>query len=156
MPIFCQKNVHSQKKHTALMPIFCQKNVHSLKNTVLSCIFFQIFHEKPPAVMHIFGQNNVNSVKTTLYYGPKKSIGCPFFPIFHEKITAPIFCQKKVHSLKNTLLLCPYFVKKRPFSQKHNAPMSFFSNFSWKTPCCHAHIWSKKRQFCQNYAILWA
>ena len=23
------------------------KNVHSLKNTVLSCIFFQIFHEKP-------------------------------------------------------------------------------------------------------------
>ena len=33
--------------------------------------------------------------------------------------------------------------------------MSFFSNFSWKTPCCHAHDWSKKHQFCQNCNLLW-
>ena len=29
-------------------------------------------------------------------------------------------------SLKNTLLSCPYFVKKRPFSQQHCALMIFF------------------------------
>ena len=32
----------------------------------------------------------------------------------------------------------------------------FFSNFSWETPCSHAHDWSKKRKFCQNYTLLWA
>ena len=106
--------------------------------------------------MPIFGQKNVNSVKTTLYYGPKKSIGCPFFPIFHEKITAAIFCQKKVHSLKNTLLLCPYFVKKTSILSKTQCSHVIFFKFFMKNPCCHAHIWSKKRQFCQNYTILWA
>ena len=96
------------------MSIFYEKNVHSLKNTVLSCHYFQIFHEKPNSVSPIFVQKNVNSVITTLQYGTKKSIGCPFFSIFHEKIIAlmPIFCQKNVHSLKNTMLSCPYFVEK--------------------------------------------
>ena len=28
-------------------------------------------------------------------------------------------------------------------------------NFFMKTPCCYAHIWSKKHQFGQNYTILW-
>ena len=40
---------------------------------------------------------------------------------------------------QNTVLSCP-----------------FFSKFSWKTPCSHAHDWSKKRKFCQNYTLLWA
>ena len=30
-----------------------------------------------------------------------------------------------------------------------------FSSFSWKTPCCQAHIWFKNHQFCQNYNIFW-
>ena len=33
--------------------------------------------------------------------------------------------------------------KIRPFSQKHIAVMWFFSIFLRKTPCCHAHWWSK-------------
>ena len=43
----------------------------------------------------------------------------PFFPIFYVKIAAhmPILCQKK-----------------RPFSQKHCALMSNFSNFHEKPP----------------------
>ena len=49
-----------------------------------------------------------------------------------------MFRQKNVHSLKNTVLSC-----------------HLFSSFLWKTPCCQAHIWSKKRQFCQNYTIFW-
>ena len=86
--------------------------------------------------MPVFGQKNVNSAKTTLYYGPTKSIGCPFFPIFHEKIPAlmTIFCQKNVHSLKNKLLSCLYFVKKSILSKTLRSHVIFFSNFSWKTP----------------------
>ena len=49
----------------------------------------------------------------------------------------------------------PIFCQKRQLFQKHRALMSFFSNFSWKTPCCHAHIRSKKRQVWQKYKILW-
>ena len=68
----------------------------------------------------------------------------------------PIFCQKYVHSLKITLLSCPYFIKKTSILSKSRCSHVIFSNFSLKTPCCHVHIWSKKRQFCQNYTILWA
>ena len=42
--------------------------------------------------------------------------------------------------VRKTMLLFTYLVKKRPFSQKNE---SFVSNFAWKTPCCHTHIWSK-------------
>ena len=166
------------------MPIFCQKNVHPLKNTVLSCHFFQIFHEKSHAVMPIFGQINVNSVKNTLYYLSKKSIWCPFLPIFLEKKNCthahilskkrpfskkqtglmPIFCQKNVLSLKNTKLLCNCFqifhekppadmpicsqktsILSKPilWAKKVNR-MPFFSDFSRKNQCSHAHILSKK------------
>ena len=135
----------NHEKITALMHIFCQKNVNFLKNTLLTCpyfvkkrpfsqkhcafmsLFFQFFYEKPPPLMPIFGQKNLHSVKTTLYYGPKKSIVC----------TEPIFCRKNVHYLKNTTLSWHFF------------------QFFMKNPCCHAHIWSKKRKFCQNYTILW-
>ena len=57
----------------------------------------------------IFGVKT--SILTRLYYiiDQKKSIGCLFFlPILQEKIAAlmPIFCQKIVQSLKNTVLSC--------------------------------------------------
>ena len=109
------------------MPIFRQNNVHSLKITMLSCRFFLIFHEKHPAVMPIFGKKTFNFAKTTLYYGPIKSIEWHFFPIFDEKINAlmPIYCPKNINSLKSILLSCPYIARKRPFSQKHVALMSF-------------------------------
>ena len=91
--------------------------------------FFQIFHEKPHAGMPIFGQKNVNFVKTTINYGPKKSKGCPFESHFSRKninshahilskkrpfqknhaSLMPIFCQKNVHYLKNTMLSCHLF-----------------------------------------------
>ena len=105
-PIFHEKNncSHAQilskkpsfsKKHNALIPIFYPKIVHSLKNTVLSCHFFNFFM-KNHLLSCPYLVKNVNSVRTTLQDGPKKSIGCPFFPIFHEKITTlmPTFCQK--------------------------------------------------------------
>ena len=43
MPIFFQKKRPFSKKHNVLIPIFNHKIVHSLKNTVLSCHFFNFF-----------------------------------------------------------------------------------------------------------------
>ena len=57
-----------------------------------------------------------------------------FFPIFHEKITTlmPTFCQKNVHSLKNTLFSCPYFVKKTSILSKTPSSQVFFFIFHVK------------------------
>ena len=81
------------------------------------------------------------------FYRFSRKIGCSHTHIlskirlFSKKHTAlkSMFCQKNVHSLKNTVLSC-----------------HFFSSFSWKTPRCQDHIWSKKRYFCENYTIIWA
>ena len=62
---------------------------------------------------------------------------------------------KNVHSLRSTLSHNHILSKIRPFSQKQIAVMWLFSIFLWKTPCCHAHWWSKKHQYWQNYTILW-
>ena len=81
------------------MPIFCQKNVHFLKNTVLLCRFFQIFHEKPATAMPIFGQ--------------KKSQFCQNNIILAINVNRmPFFSLQFL--LKKSLLLCPYFVNKTP------------------------------------------
>ena len=136
MPIFCQKNFNSLKKHIALMPIFCQKNVSSLKNKVLPCYFFQIFYEKPYAIMPKSAQKKVNSVKTTPSYGLKKSIGSSFFPIFHQKTTLlmPIFCKKMSIHKKTRCSHAHILSKKRTFSQNHSALLSFFTIFSMNPP----------------------
>ena len=52
---------------------------------------------------------------------------------------------KNIYSLKNTLFIFTYYIKKCPFSQRYNALMSFFSNFPWKTPCCRVPIWWNKK-----------
>ena len=86
------------------MPIFCRKIVHSLKNTLLTCIFFQIFYKKTPAVMSIFGPKNVNSVETTLYFESKTSIGCPFFFKKCPKIFYNNYQKKSNTTSKYTLI----------------------------------------------------
>ena len=108
----------------------------------------KIFIKTPYSHAHIWSKN-VNSVNTTLFYGHKIQQDALFVPLFHEKITAlmPIFYQKCVYSLKNTLLSCPYQSKKRPFSQKHGALMCFFFKFFMKNSCCRAHDWSKNVNF---------
>ena len=59
------KNVLSLKDKLISYSQILSKNVNFLKNTVILCLFIQIFHSKPSAGMPIFGQN-VNTVKTTL------------------------------------------------------------------------------------------
>ena len=97
---------------------------------MLSCLFFQFFYEKLTAVMPIVGQKNVNTDKTTLFYGPKKSIRCSSFRLFTKK----------------SLLLCPYFVKKRPFSTKNllSRPYSLKKmSILSKTLCSHVIFFFK-------------
>ena len=65
------------------------------------------------------------------------------------------FWQKCPFSKKHVALM-PIFCQKMSIFSQHGALISFFSNFSWKTPFGHAHDWSKKRQFCHNYTLLWA
>ena len=109
--------------------------------------------------MPIFDQKTVNSVKTTLYCGSKKSKDAlSFFPIFHGK---------------NTSLLCPYFVKKTSTlekihcsqvhilsknvqSLKNTVLWCQFFKFFTKNSLLSSPYLVKKRQFCQNYAKLWA
>ena len=66
LPYFVKKSPFS-KKYTVRIPLFCQ-NTLIFKNTVISCHFFQNYHEKPAAVMPIFGQKT--SILSKLYYGP--------------------------------------------------------------------------------------
>ena len=186
MHIFDQKNINSVKaplhfghiKITAHMTILCQKNFHSLKksNTMLSFLYFlkktsvlsktwcshvilsKFFMENPLlSCLHIFSQKNVCSVKTTHYYhGSKKSIRCPFFPIFHENARMPIYCRKNVHSLKNTMLSFPYFVKKTLILSKTRCSSVLFFDIIMKNPLLSCPYFVKKRQICQKYTILWA
>ena len=90
--------------------------------------------------------------QTTLDYGPKSQQDA-LFSDFIPKITAviPMLCQKNVLSRQTN---CPYVVK-NVFFFKNTALSYHFFNFSWKTHYCRAHIWSKTREFCQNYIGLW-
>ena len=119
-PDFSRKNNCS---HAQIL----SKNCPFSKNTLLSGAYFvkkRKFSKKDSALISFFlickyfetscinthiWCKNVNFVKTILYYGPKSQKDAFFFlPIFQGKIAAlmPIFCQKIVQSLKNTVLSC--------------------------------------------------
>ena len=105
------------------MSIICQKNVHSLKNLVLSCHFFQLFHENPLLSFPYLVKNG-NSVKTTQYYGSKKSIGYFLFSDFLRKnhSSNAHICQKKMSILLKTHSSHAHNLsKKLPYSQSHSA-----------------------------------
>ena len=119
---FLSKKRTFSKEHSLLTPIFGQKNVNFFKNTVLSCQFFQNFHEKPPAAIPIFGKKNINSVKALLYFWPKSQQDALFSDF----------------SSKNNCFHAHILSKKRLFSQKHNALISIFCHKTYilsKTLC---------------------
>ena len=70
------------------------------------------------------------------FFLKKSLLSCKYF----IKNTSIIF------SKKHTALM-PILVKKRPFSQKHNALMCFFFKFFMKNSCCRAHDQSKNVNF---------
>ena len=102
---FVKKHLYP-KKHAFHLHIYYVKNAPYLKCTMLSCHFFQSFHDWHVHIWSIkclFCQN-------TLYYGPKKSIRCLFFRFFTKK----------------SMLSCLYFIQKCLFSKKHTALMPIF------------------------------
>ena len=68
----------------------------------------------------------------------------------------PHYDHRKCYSLKNKPLSCPHFVKTTSILSKILCPHVIFSkNFMINIPLsCPCLV--KKRQFCQNYTILWA
>ena len=125
-PYFVKKRPFSINKQLSC-PYFVKKDVHSLKNTALSCHFFK-FLIKTPTLMPIICQKTSilsklhhlmghKSRQDALFYRFSRKIGCSHTHIlskirlFSKKHTAlkSMFCQKNVHSLKNTVLSCHFF-----------------------------------------------
>ena len=122
---------------------------------VLSCHVFK-FHMKNPILPCPFLVKKLNFVKTILYYGQEVN-RMPFFHFFRNKYYPlhPHFIQT-TSIFNKTLLSCPYFVKKTSILLKTQCSRIIFFNYFMENPCFHVHIWSKRRQFCQNYIKYWA
>ena len=129
------------KNYAALMPIFCQKTFILSRIHCSHVIFFHFSMKNLLSIPYLV--KNTSILSKLPYIMGQKSYRMPFFSwYFTKKISAlmPIFFKKRKFSKK-----CFYshiLSEIRPFSQ--NTLLSCnFSIFSWKTPCCHAHIWSK-------------
>ena len=63
---------------------------------------------------------------------------------------------KNLHSPKNTMFSYPYLIKKSSILWKTQCSHVIFSIFFSKNQQLLCPYLVKKRQFCQNYTILWA
>ena len=133
------------------MPIFSHKERSFSQKNLCSHVIFSTLFMKNPLLSWIYLVKNVNSVKTTIYYGPTGQKSAFFPDLSRKKRYSHSHMLSKKHPFCKNLLLCPDIVKKRPFSQQHRFFSFHFLKFSMTNPCCHAHSWSKKRQFCHNY-----
>ena len=116
-PYFAKKNIHSLKSTLLSRPYFSKIGTSTiLKNKLVSCHFFPL-SQIITALIPIFYKRNVHSQKYRIWF-------LYYFPIFHEKTTS----------------LMPYFVGKTSTCKKQPALMHFFSQFSRKNYCSHAHI----------------
>ena len=115
------------KNNTLSFAYFVQKTSILSKTGCSPVICSNFFYENLSIFIPKFGQKTSILSKLHCLWANKVN-RMPGFLIFNEKINAfiHIFCQKNVNSLKNTLLSCPYFVKKGVFSQKHNAHFFHF------------------------------
>ena len=113
MPILCQQNVLSPKTHYRHSHILLKKKYIFSKTQCSNVIFFQFFRKNLCCQARIWSKRRSRLFKLHHSIGQKSQKDAPFFPIF----------------LKKYLLSCPYFVKKRPFSQKICFFISFFSIF---------------------------
>ena len=119
-PYFVQKtSIHKKTRYFQAHILI--KNFHFLKNTMLS---YHLFHVKHLLSCPYLVKKTSNLSKLHYIMGQKLN-KIPFSQIFHETMTAlmPIFCQKNAHSLKITLLACPYFVKKLSILSKTHCSM---------------------------------
>ena len=126
------------------MPIFSQKNVHPLNNTMLSCPYYikKTSILEKTLCSHVFLKNSLLScqylvTKTSILskvhniMWPESNV-IPFFFRFLQKhdYSHVHSLSEIVHSLKIRCSYAHILLQKRPFSQKHYPPRSFFSNLS--------------------------
>ena len=102
-------------------PYFIKKTFILPKQNALMS-FFLSFHHKPPAFKHIIFVDLVRKrhfCQTNVYIMGHKSQQKAPFSNFSRKNQCPYahILLRKVHAPKNTMLLCPFFVKKRSFSK---------------------------------------
>ena len=97
--IFKSKNVHSLITHYSHANILSKKRPFSQKHCALMSI--KKNHEKPPAVMPIFDQKTSILSKQHYIMSQRSQQDALFLRFLTKKLS----------------LLCPYFVKKRPFSK---------------------------------------
>ena len=144
------------KKHIASCPYFVERT-SIFSKTLYSHVIFLTFTWKTPCCHVYIWSKNRQFCQNYLYYGSKKSIGCSFFFRFSTE-KSPLSCPyfvKKTSTLKKIHCSQVHILSKNVQSLKNTVLWCQFFKFFTKTPCCQAHIWLKKRQFCQNYTILW-
>ena len=117
------------KKHTFLMPIFCPKKCpFSQKQCAFMLFFFKFLWKTSCCHVHIWSKET--SILSNLHYIiGQKSKKDALFSIFTKKPFLPCPYDKNVHSLKNKLFSCSYFIKNTPTLSKTRCPHVIFLNF---------------------------
>ena len=141
--IFKNKNVHSLITHYSHANILSKKRPFSQKHCALMSIKKKIMKNPLLSCPYLIKKRQFCQNNTILW--AKEVSRMPFFCDFSRKNYRSYahILWKNVHSLKNTLLSSLYFVKKTSILSKTLCSYVIFSKFSWKTPCCQDHIWSK-------------
>ena len=146
MPIFYQKYVYSLKNAHCSQAHILLKKTCILQTTVLSCHFFSNFSWKTLCCQALVLSKNRQFCQNYIIFWAQKVNGRFLFSGFSRKNNCCYthILSKNVYSLKTQYSHAHNLSKKRQFSRKHIALVSFFSKFSWKTLYCHAPVWSKK------------
>ena len=120
MPIFCQNIFLSPKKLSTVLPYFVKKLSIYSKTQCSNVIFFHILMKTLCCHAHILSKKRSLLFKLHYSIGQRSQKYASFF--------SPDFSRNK------SLLSCPYFVKKRPFSPKLWCSHTIFAICLSKTP----------------------
>ena len=140
MRISVKKRTFS-KENTLSSPYFVRKTSILSKTLCSHVNFFKIFMKNPLLpCLYLVKKHQFYQSSTTLMAKNSKDA---LFSNFSRKNNCPHAhtLSKKTSILLKSKRLCSHshiFSKIRSFSQKHDAPMTLYLNFSSKPRCCHA------------------
>ena len=150
--IFKNKNVHSLITHYSHANILSKKRPFSQKHCALMSI--KKNHEKSPSVMPIFDQKTSILSKQHYIMSQRSQYDALFFRFLTKKssLLCPHFVKKRPFSKKTHCSQVYILSKKRPCSQRHCVAMSFFQNFHEKPPAVKT-IFGQKTSILQGCSI---
>ena len=144
--ILSKKLQFAKKTHCSHAHILSEKRLFSQKNGAPMLFFSNISLKALCCHAQICSKERQFCQNYTILWAKKinrKLLFSDFSPKNHSSHAH--FLSKNVHSLKNTMLSCPYFVQKTYILSKSQCSSVIFYNFFHENPPrCHAHIWSKK------------